>query len=139
VFSLDLLLSLSRGVKQKSGKPNSETWIGFKQEANFWSLLQNQVRYAGERDLSAGGQWGSVQWGGTTTRRTPTSSTPTCGASPPRTCQFTKPVWMTDVYGQNGQLAWHQGNTDGQDVIAYAAQFGMSRRNTHAGATALTA
>jgi hypothetical protein len=55
------------------------------------------------------------------------------------TGQFTKPVWMTDVYGSNGQLAWHQGNTDGQDVIAYACQFGTQRRNTSSGATGLTA
>jgi hypothetical protein len=144
VFSLDLLLNLSRGVKQKSGKPNSETWMGFKQEANFWSLLQNQVRYAGERDLSAGGQWGSVQWGGTTTKAYADILDSDVWCVTPEdliriTGQYTKPVWMTDVYGQNGQLAWHQGNTDGQDVIAYGVQFGMQRRNTHSGATALTA
>jgi hypothetical protein len=144
VFSLDLLLSLSRNVKQKSGKPNSETWFGFKQEANFWSLLQNQVRYAGERDLSSGGQWGSVSWGGTTTRAYADILDSDIWCLTPEdliriTGQYTKPVWMTDVYGQNGQLAWHQGNTDGQDVIAYAVQFGMQRRNTSSGATALTA
>jgi hypothetical protein len=144
VFSLDLLLNLSRGVKQKSGKPNSETWMGFKQEANFWSLLQNQVRYAGERDLSAGGQWGSVQWGGTTTKAYADILDSDVWCVTPEdliriTGSYTKPVWMTDVYGQNGQLAWHQGNTDGQDVIAYGVQFGCQRRNTHSGATALTA
>jgi hypothetical protein len=144
VFSLDLLLNLSQNVKQKSGKPHSETWMGFKQEANFWSLLQNQVRYVGEGSMNAGQGWGSVQWGGTKTTAyadildsdvwclTPESLIRITG-------QFTKPVWMTDVYGQNGQLAWHQGFTDGQDVIAYAVQFGMNQRNVNAGATALTA
>lgn len=144
VFSLDLLLNLSFNVKQKSGKPHSETWMGFKQEANFWSLLQNQVRYAGDNIGSAGKDWGSVQWGGTLTKSyadildsdvwclTPESLIRING-------QYTKPVWMTDVYGQNGQLAWHQGFTDGQDVIAYACQFGMNQRDVNAGATALTA
>lgn len=143
VFSLDLLLNLSRAVKQKSGQGHTDTWMGLKQEANFYSLLQNQVRFSGDTGLGAG-NWETMAWGGTRVRAYPAILDSdiwvlTLSDFARITGSVTKPVWLTDVYGQNGQLAWHQGFTDGQDAVAYAFQIGLRRRNTQAGATALTA
>jgi hypothetical protein len=41
------------------------------------------------------------------------------------TGNITKPTWLTNVYGQNGQLAWHQGFTDGADALMNSFQVGM--------------
>jgi hypothetical protein len=143
VFSLDLMLSLSRSVKQKSGNPHSETWLGFKQEANLYSLLQAQVRFASDQGLTAGNVSG-VQWGGTTTTAYPDILDSDVWCVTPSdllwiTGQFQTPKWATDVFGSNNPLQWSAGNTSGQDALLYASQSGLRRRNTQAGATALTA
>jgi hypothetical protein len=67
VLSLDLALSLHRSVLQKSGKQMSNVWSGYKQQMNFYSLLQNQVRFAGDLRLGAGNfatTWAGMQWEG---------------------------------------------------------------------------
>jgi hypothetical protein len=143
VFSLDLMLSLSRGIKQKSGDPHSETWLGLKQEANFYSLLQAQVRFAGDNGLKAGNVSG-VEWGGTTTTAYPDILDSDLWCLTPSdllwiTGQYTTPKWATDVFGSNNPLQWKAGFTSGQDALIYASQAGLRRRNTQAGATALTA
>jgi hypothetical protein len=143
VFSLDLMLSLSRSVKQKSGNPHSETWLGFKQEANLYSLLQAQVRFASDQGLKAGNVSG-VQWGGTTTTAFPDILDSDVWCVTPSdllwiTGQFQTPKWATDVFGANNPLQWQAGFTSGQDALIYASQSGLRRRNTSAGATALTA
>jgi hypothetical protein len=143
VFSLDLMLSLSRSVKQKSGEPHSETWMGFKQEANLYSLLQAQVRFASDNGLKAGNVNG-VEWGGTkTTAYADILDSDVWCVTPSDllwiTGQFQTPKWATDVFGANNPLQWKAGFTSGQDALIYASQSGMRRRNTASGATALTA
>jgi hypothetical protein len=143
VFSLDLMLSLSRGIKQKSGDPHAETWMGLKQQANFYSLLQAQVRFAGDSSLSAGNV-DSVDWNGTkVTGYTDILDSDVWCLTPSDllwiTGQYTTPKWATDVFGANNPLQWKAGFTSGQDALIYASQAGLRRRNTQAGATALTA
>lgn len=143
VFSLDLLLFLSRSVKQKSRKQFSDTWLSLKQEQNFYSLLQAQVRFAGDSGLAAGNMDG-VKWGGTNTVGYPDilDSDLWCLTLEDLlfiTGQFTTPKWATDVFGGNNPLQWSSGTTSGQDALLYAWQSGCRRRNTQAGATALTA
>jgi hypothetical protein len=51
-----------------------------------------------------------------------------------------QPTWLSDVFGNGGQeFQWAQGATNGVDAIVYPYQVGLQRRNTFAGATALTA
>lgn len=143
VLSLDLLLNMSRSVKQKSNSAHSDTWMGLKQQMNLYALLQNQVRYAGDLNLNAGNV-NSVAWGGTTFTAFPDilDSDVFCVTKSDLlrvTGKFTTPKWMTQVYGNTEQFQWHAGNTDGQDAIVFAWQTGLRRRNTHAAATGLTA
>lgn len=143
VLSLDLILSLNRAVLQKSNKQFTDVWTGFKQQMNFYSLLQNQVRFPGEMKMGAG-DFGGVTWANSKVDAYPDildsdwyclTLSDFCRI----TGSITKPTWMTDIYGGNGILSWHQGFTDGTDAVAYPFQIGLQRRNTHAAATALTA
>jgi hypothetical protein len=143
VFSLDLALSLSRAIKQKSGNREGTVWTGLKQMANFYSLLQNQVRFAGDVGLGAGG-WDTVKWNGMSVDAFPDVLDSDWWALTLQdmvriTGNITKPTWMTEIYGNNDKLAWHQGFTDGADALMLAFQVGMKRRNRCAGATGLTA
>jgi hypothetical protein len=61
VLSLDLILSLNRAVLQATGGTFTDTFTGLKQQMNFYSLLQNQVRFAGDLNLGAG-NFGGVKW-----------------------------------------------------------------------------
>jgi hypothetical protein len=65
-FSLDLALDLQRAVYQKSGKLMSSVVTSAKQMSNFYSLLQNQVRFNGEQNLGAGGvgNMNGLSWNG---------------------------------------------------------------------------
>jgi hypothetical protein len=54
VLSLDLMLNLNRAVRQKTGKQYTDVWFGLKQQQNYYALLQNQVRFAGDANISAG-------------------------------------------------------------------------------------
>jgi hypothetical protein len=143
VFSLDLILSLARAIKQKSAQPHAETWMGLKQQANFYSLLQAQIRFAGDSSLSAGNV-DSVDWNGTKVTAYPDILDSDVWCLTPSdllwvTGQYTTPKWATDVFGSNNPLQWKAGFTSGQDALIYASQAGLRRRNTQAGATGLTA
>jgi hypothetical protein len=54
-FSLDLPLNLQRYILQNSNEPGTAVWTGYRQQANFYSLLQNQITYASDGNLAAGG------------------------------------------------------------------------------------
>jgi hypothetical protein len=64
VFSLDLALALQRAARQNGADPSSlAVWTSYKQQANFYSLLQNQVQFNGDGNLGAGNVT-SPQWNG---------------------------------------------------------------------------
>jgi hypothetical protein len=143
VFSLDLALNLNRGVLQKTGKNMSDIWTGFKQQMNFYSLLQNQVRFPGEMKLGAG-DFGGVTWGNMKVDAYADILDSdwyclTLSDFVRVTGNITKPTWMSEIQGTNKGAVWHAGFTDFQDAIVYPFQIGVRRRNSQAGATALTA
>lgn len=143
VFSLDLALSLQRSVLQLSGKNFTDIWTGLKQQMNFYSLLQNQVRFMGEMKMGAG-DFGGVTWNNMKVDGRPEFLdsdwwTLTLDDFQLITGDITKPTWYSTIFGQTGPLAWKQGFTSGVDAVVYPMQIGVRRRNTHAGATALTA
>jgi hypothetical protein len=143
VLSIDLLLNMTRAIKQRSGEQMSDTWLGLKQQMNLYALLQNQVRFAGDLGLSTGNV-DTVTWAGQRVKafQDILDTDVFCITKSDLlrvTGRFEKAKWASDVFGGNEMLAWHQGNSDGQDQIMYAWQLGCRRRNTHAGATALTA
>jgi hypothetical protein len=143
VMSLDLLLNLARSVKQKSRKTNVDVWMSLKQQANLYSLLQAQVRFAGDGNLSAGNVNG-VNWNGANLQGFPDILDSDVWVLTLEdllwvTGQFTTPKWATDVFGGNNPLQWKAGFTSGQDALLYASNVGLRRRNSQAGATGLTA
>jgi hypothetical protein len=145
VFSLDLALSLQQAVQQKKGSiANTEVWTGLKQQRNFYSLLQNQVRFASDSGLSGGNVDGPT-WNGLKINAVPdildqdwyhVSMDDVFVITGE---QITKPTWMSDIEGAGGRLRWNQGTTAFSDAIVYPFQIGIQRRNTHAAAVGLTA
>ena len=143
VFSLDLALSLQREVMQASGAPHSDVWTGLKQQANFYSLLQNQVRFATDGGLSAG-KVDAPTWNNMKVNAYPSildsdwfclTLSDLCLI----TGDITSPTWASDIEGAGGRLRWAQGTTTFTDAVFYPFNVGARRRNTHAAATGLTA
>ena len=143
VFSLDLALNLQRGVLQKSGGMFTDVWTGFKQQQNFYSLLQNQVRFAGDTKMGAGNV-GGVTWNNMKVDAYPDILDSdwwalTLSDFVRVTGAIQKPTWMSSLEGAGGLLRLKQGYTSFVDQIVYPLQVGVRRRNTHAGATGLSA
>lgn len=142
VLSLDLLLGLSRRVRQNSNKSETDMWFGYKQEANYYNLLQNQIRFSGDGNLGAG-EVGKAKWNG---------MVPAAFADILDTDVFLfnradlvritgggpdKPQWASDIQGGNQGSLWSQGTTQFVDALVWPLQVGLQRRNTAAAATAL--
>jgi hypothetical protein len=143
VFSLDLALSLDRAVKQKTGKAYSNIWTSYKQQANFYSLLQNQARYTGDLSLGAG-EVAGVTWSGMKVEAFPDILDSDWFALNLEDFvrvhgKFDKPTWASEIEGSGGSTRWAQNATNFVDAVFYAYNIGVQRRNSLAGATALTA
>lgn len=145
-FSLDLALDLQRAAFQKSGSYQSTVITSAKQMQNFYSLLQNQVRFNGEQGMGAGGVGNTtgLSWNGQGVNVWPDV--------PDKfwwhvnladflriTGNIKKPTWVSELEGAGGDLRWSQGTTAFNNAVTFPFQVGVQRRNTHAGATALTA
>lgn len=142
VFSLDLPLYLQRQIMQFSGKAQSEVWTGLKQQMNFYSLLQNQVRFAGDVGASAGSV-STVKWNGMTVDAFPDVLDSdwyqlTLSDLVRVTGSFDGAKWMSQLAGDSN-LEWAQGTTRFKDAVVMPMQVGVRRRNTQAAATGLTA
>lgn len=143
VLSLDLILSLNRSVLQKTGESFTDTVTGFKQQMNFYSLLQNQVRFPGEMKMGAG-NFGGVTWGNTKVDAYPEVLDTDWFAVTMKdliriTGDITKPTWYSNLAGiTQGQIPT-LGSTALGDQLVFAYQIGCRRRKSHAAATGLTA
>jgi hypothetical protein len=143
VLSLDLILSLNRGVLQKTGEQFTDTVTGFKQQMNFYSLLQNQVRFPGDMKLGAG-NFGGVTWGNTKVDAYPEVLDTDWFCLTMKdliriTGDITKPTWYSNLAGiTQGQIPT-LGSTALGDQLVFAYQIGCRRRKSHAAATGLTA
>jgi hypothetical protein len=143
VLSLDLILSLNRAVLQKTGRQFTDTITGYKQQMNFYSLLQNQVRFAGEMKLGAG-DFGGVTWA---------NSKVDAYAAVLDTDWWTltlsdfirivgdikQPTWYSELSGLERAMIPTLGSTALGDQLVFPYQIGVQRRKGSAGATALTA
>ena len=145
-FSLDLALDLQRAVFQKVGAFNGIVATSPKQAQNFYSLLQNQVRFNGEMKMGAGNVGGltGLEWNGQGINVVPDIVDKewyylTLDDFVRIRGLIDTPTWVTDLEGAGGDLRWSQGNTNFQSAVVWPWQLGVQRRNTHAAATALTA
>ena len=143
VLSIDLALSLQREVMQSSGKNYTNVWTGLKQQANFYSLLQNQVRFSTDTGTTAGNV-DAPTWNNMKIEAFPSILDSdwyclTLSDFCLITGEITKPTWASDLQGATQGSIWAQGATNFVDAVFYPMQVGLRRRNTHAAATGLTA
>lgn len=145
VFSLEMALNLQLKVFQKDGSYNSNVFTSAKQMANFYATLQNQVRFAGDMKLGAGGVGGLVglDWNGIGVNVMPDiydadwfhlmveDMVMIQGA-------IKKPTWVSDLEGAGGDLRWAQGTTGFGNAMVWPFQIGVQRRNRMAAAKSLT-
>jgi hypothetical protein len=147
VLSLDLLLDMQRAIHQKTGKSSKRDLYnvtGLKQEAAFYSLLQNQVRFSGDAGIGAGASE-TAKWNGLEIHGVPDILDTdwymlTLSDFVKVTGQgIQKPTWVSDIEGSGGRLRWSAGTTAFNDAVVYPWQLGMKRRNGCAAAIGLTA
>lgn len=142
VLSLDLILGLQRAVLQNTNTPGQAIITGYKQQAQFYSLLQNQVRFSGDGDLSAGAV-SKASWNGMSIDASAdVLNTDLFIITPGDLCKVVgdidKPTWVSDIQGANNGVLWQSDTTKFADACVYPIQLGVQRRNSHAAATALT-
>lgn len=144
-LSIDLLLNLTRFVYQQTGSTTTPWLFGAKQMMNLYSLLQNQVRYTGERGLGAGGigNMDGITWNGMGINVWPQLVDKEIYAIDKDSMvrikgKYDQPVWQSDVGGTGG-MTWTKDTTAFYDMVGFATQVGVSRRNTSASATNLVA
>ena len=143
-LSLDLMLNISRGVKQvrSQGGP-VEVWTSLKQQSNWYALLQNQVRFSGDRQIDAGGveyaTWNGMKVTGWNSVLDSDLWFLNLKSFVRVTGAIKKPTWMSELQGANKGQIWSQGTTGFVDTIAYAFQIGVRDRAANSGATGLTA
>lgn len=144
VLSLDLMLNLNREVRQTVGDGITDVWTSLKQRQNFYSMLQNQVRYAGDSGLGAGND-DSVTWSGMKIKAyNAILDSDVFFLNLPDFVRVTgaikSPTWYSSLAGNNKGMVWAgAGTTAFADQLFYAFQVGLRRRNSHAAATGLTA
>ena len=141
ILSLDLILNLNTRVLQKTGKQFTDTVTGYKQQGNFYSLLQNQVRFPGDMKLGAG-NFGGVTWGNTKVDAYAAVLDTdwyclTFDDFRRITGDMTKPTWFSNLAGMNQGQIPTLGSTALGDQLVFAYQVGVARRKSHAAATAL--
>lgn len=142
-LSLQALLDVQRNVFQKAGKNANYCVTSLKQQAAFYSLLQNQVRFTGDTTLGAGSV-DSPKWNGMEINGLPDIVdrewyTLTIEDFVRIHGDIDKPTWASDIAGQSTPLTWSQGTTSFVDGVVYPFQLGVQRRNSHAALSSLTA
>lgn len=146
-FSLDLMLNVNRTVFQKSGNARTSTVLmSAKQMTNFYSLLQNQVRFTGERDMGAGGigNMDGLKWNGMGINVWPDIADKEVYFLNREdferiTGNIKKPTWTSEIEGNGQGLRWSQGTTAFVEGIVFPIQVGPNRRNRSGAITNLVA
>lgn len=144
VLSTNLLLTLQRKIVQKKGRKQNTALMSVYQRQNLYELLQGQVQFSGDGNLSAGNDE-TTKWNGIELEALPTV--------PDREvymltldhlaivtgARIKQPTWVSSLSGVNRGLTWKQGTTAFVDALVYPVGLACKRRNTHASARGLTA
>lgn len=145
-FSLDFALNLQLRVFQKDGSYDSKIATSAKQMANFYSLLQNQVRFSGDMKLGAGGVGGLIglDWNGIGVNVIPDVYNADWFHFQPEDLVMVRgaikePTWVSDLEGAGGDLRWVQGATSFANAVVWPFNLGAQRRNRMAAGKSLTA
>jgi hypothetical protein len=146
-LSLDLMVNAQRAVYQKRGDWMTDVVTSPKQAANFYLLLQNQVRFGGDTGLSAGNvgdaQKGNAWNGNGITVIPDIVDKEMYFLTLADFCRITgsikQPTWTSDLEGAGGNVRWGQGTTAFNEGLVFPLQVGVQRRNTQAALTNLVA
>jgi len=145
-FSLDMALGLQASILQNGASLDGiEIWTSFRQQQNFYALLQQKVQFPGEMNMQAGDVT-KPKWNGMGLRVFPDIlDSDWFMINKPDLIKVVgnldKPTWASDIAGHNdgrSGMPWRQGFTSFVDAVVYPINLGARRRNTMAGATALT-
>lgn len=141
VLSLDLGLTLARKVLQQTGKDFTDVWTSYKQQANWYALLQNQVRFSGDLKLGAG-NFGNVTWGNMAVNAYAACLDTdwfclTLSDLFRVTGNITQPTWYSNLAGMNTGMIPTPLSTQFQDQLVFSYNVGARRRCSFAAATAL--
>ena len=146
-ISIDLLLSLELAAWQEADSSEMPTWLFSGKQFNaFYSLLQNQVRFAGENGMGAGGIKGmkGLTFGGVGISVIPDVYDADWFHIQPEDLVMIRgsikvPTWVSDLEGAGGDIRWVQNSTSFQNAVVWPFQIGALRRNRMAAAKSLTA
>jgi hypothetical protein len=145
-FSLDMALGLQANIMQNGASMDGiEIWTSFRQQQNFYALLQSKVQFPGEMNMQAGDVT-KPKWNGMGLRVFPdVLDSDWFMVNRPDLIKVVgnidKPTWASDIAGHSdgkSGMPWRQGYTSFVDAVVYPVNLGARRRNTMAGATALT-
>ena len=145
-FSLDMALGLQANIMQNGASLDGvEIWTSFRQQQNFYALLQQKVQFPGEMNMQAGDVT-KPKWNNMGLRVFPDIlDSDWFMINRPDLIKVVgnidKPTWASDIAGHSDGKAgmpWRQGFTSFVDAVVYPVNLGARRRNTMAGATALT-
>ncbi len=145
-LSIDLGLALQEQVYIQDGTYDSRVVTSARQMRNFYSLLQNQVRFMGEKGMGAGGipNLDGLTWNGVGISAMPDVYTPDWFHFMPEDLMMvrgsiTDPTWVSELEGSGGDVRWVQGTTGFANAVVWPFQLGAVRRNRAASARNLVA
>ncbi len=145
-LSIDLLLALELAAWQESDNSEMPTWLFSGKQFNaFYSILQNQVRFAGENGMGAGGMKGlkGLTFSGVGINawqeiadkeiyRVPKSSIERIKGN------VDKPTWTSELRGAGrDMLDWSPSTTAFVEGLVFPVGVGVNQRNNSAAATNL--
>ena len=138
---LEFLLKMSRRVGKKVEDGELFVLTSLAQLDAIYSFLQAQVRFAGDKELGAGGSE-QVKWRGQTLHAFPQVPDNFLFYVPMGDLEvvvgkYQKPTWLSDLHG-SGMLRDPR-QTVFEDTVMYALGLAARRRNSGAGATNLSA
>ena len=137
---MELLLRLTRKVRRKGGA-GAFILTSMLQLDNVYQMLQSQVRFSGDREISAGNSE-SFTWRGNKVHAFPQVPENFMFFADMEslevvTGKHSKPVWMSDLGGGAKAGHWVPGTTHFDDTVMYALGLAARRRNLMAAATNL--
>lgn len=140
-FSIDMALALQLRIFQKGGSYDSKVITSAQQMANFYSLLQNQVRFTGDMKMGAGGVGGLVglDWNGVGVNVIPDVYNADWFHIQPEDLVMIRgaikePTWVSDLEGAGGDIRWVQNTTGFQNAVVWPFNIGAQKRNRMAAA-----
>ncbi len=144
-ISIELLMALELAAWMEADASEKPTWLfSGKQFNGLYAILQNQVRFAGEQGMGAGGianmkgltfqGIGITAWQEIADKEIYRISRK---AIERIKGNVDKPTWTSELRGDKQMLEWVQGTTGFAEGLVFPVGIGVNQRNSSASATNL--